>query len=156
MPESICQTCRGQGRFRQQKEVVVKIPAGVDDDSSIRVAEKGEAGEDGSGDLYLRIRVQPSKKFAREGSDILSEKEISFAGASLGDKVEIETVHGSVILNIPAGTASHTNFVLRGKGVAHPTGLRQGDHIVTIKIKVPKKLSREEREILEKLKNMSD
>ncbi len=152
VPEIPCRHCHGEGRLRQQKEVTVKIPAGVDDDSSIQISGRGEAGEDGHGDLYLRIKVQPSRQFERDGSDILSEKEISFAQAALGNKIEIETIHGPVMLNVPAGTESHTNFVLRGKGVAHPTNKDRGDHIVTIKIKVPKKLNREERELLEKLK----
>ncbi|MDD5731407.1 MAG: DnaJ C-terminal domain-containing protein [Patescibacteria group bacterium] len=156
VPENICRKCGGTGTSRQTKDIKVKIPAGVNDGSSIRVAGGGEVGEDGEGDLYLRIKVKPAKEFNREGQDIFSEKEISFSQAALGDRVKIETVDGSIDLNIPAGTASHTQFRLRGKGVPYPNNPRQrGDHLVTIKIRVPKKLSREEREMLEKLKNIN-
>ncbi|MBI2448293.1 molecular chaperone DnaJ [Candidatus Microgenomates bacterium] len=156
IPEITCSKCHGKGKTRQNKDVRVKIPAGVDEDSTIRLAEKGEAGQNVSGDLYLRIKVLPSKKFTREGTDIMTDQEISFAQAVLGDKIKIETIHGPIILNIPAGTKSHTHFVLRGKGVASPTGHGHGDHLVNIIIAVPKNLSREEKELLEKLKKIAE
>ena len=155
IPENFCRKCGGTGKTRQTKDIKVKIPAGVNDGSAIRIAGGGEAGEDGEGDLYLRIKIKSAKEFEREGSDIFSEKEISFSSAALGDRIEINTVDGPVTLTIPAGTASHTDFRLRGRGVPHPNNPRQrGDHIVTIKIRVPKKLTREERELLEKLKGL--
>lgn len=155
IPENTCRKCSGDGRTRQTKNIKVKIPAGVNDGSAIRIAEGGETGQDGDGDLYLRIKVKPSREFEREDQDIFSEAEISFPQATLGDKVKIETVDGFIDLNIPAGTASHTQFRLRGRGVPYPNNPRQrGDHLVLIKIKVPKKISREEREILEKLKGL--
>lgn len=156
IPETHCRSCSGTGKTRQSKNIKVKIPAGVSDGSSIRVSGGGEAGPEANGDLYLRIKVKPNKQFEREGSDIYSEIEISYSAAALGDKISIETVDGPVILNIPAGTMSHTDFRLRGKGVPNPNNSKQrGDHIVLVKIKVPKKLSREEREILERLKNIN-
>jgi molecular chaperone DnaJ len=157
IPENICRKCSGSGTSRQTKDIKVKIPAGVNDGSAIRVAGGGEAGDDGEGDLYLRIRVKPSKEFEREDQDIFSDLEISFPQATLGDKVKVETVDGFVDLTIPAGTASHTRFRLKGKGVPYPNqrGTR-GDHYVTIKLIVPKKISREERELLEKMRNISN
>jgi len=156
IPENTCRKCGGTGRTRQTKNLKVKIPAGVNDGSAIRIAEGGEAGEDGNGDLYLKIKVRPSQEFEREGSNIFSEKEIPYSSAVLGGKINIETIDGPVILNIPAGTASHTEFKLRGRGVPIPNQRNiRGDHLVMIKIRVPKKLSREERDILEKLKNIN-
>ena len=163
-PENKCRNCSGAGRTRQQKTLNVKIPAGVNNDSSIRIDSAGEAGEDGSprfgeagkGDLYLRIKVKPHKEFSRRGYDIYSEKEISFSSAALGEKIEVNTIYGPVQLNIPAGTSSHTEFRLKDKGVLHPTRKTKGDHFILIKIKVPKKLTREEKELLEKWKKISD
>jgi molecular chaperone DnaJ len=155
-PENRCRDCGGEGRTRQTKNLKVKVPGGVNDSSSIRIPDGGEAGYDGNGDLYLRIKVKPDSNFVRQGQDIYSEKEVSFVSATLGDRVDVETVDGPVQLTIPSGTQSHTQFKLRGKGVPNPNRpANRGDHIVMIKIKVPKKLSREEREILEKLKNIN-
>ena len=156
IPENVCRECGGSGKTRQTKNIKVKIPAGVNDGSAIRIAEGGEAGEDGAGDLYLRIKIKPNKEFEREGQDIFSEIEIPYSSATLGDRINIETVDGKVSLNIPAGTSSHTQFRLKGKGVPYPNNPRQrGDHLVTVKIRVPKKITREEREILEKLKGVN-
>ena len=83
-------------------------------------------------------------------------KEISFSSAALGEKIEVNTIYGPVQLNIPAGTSSHTEFRLKDKGVLHPTRKTKGDHFILIKIKVPKKLTREEKELLEKWKKISD
>lgn len=153
-PENTCKKCSGTGKTRQRKDIKVKIPAGVDDGSAIRIAGGGEAGEDGAGDLFLRIRVRPSKTFERNGTQIFSQTEISYSTATLGGKIDVETVDGPIVLTIPSGTASETEFRLRGKGAPSPNNPKQrGDHFVTIKVRVPKKISREEREILELLKN---
>lgn len=155
VPSEKCRKCGGASRIRQTKNIKVKIPAGVNSDSSIRIAGAGEGGQDGNGDLYLRIKINPHKEFIREGYDIFSEKEISFSSATLGDKVEVNTVDGPLKLVIPAGTQSHTEFRLKGKGVPHPNQREaRGDQYVTIKVRVPRKLSREEKEMLEKLKNI--
>ena len=155
IPENVCRKCGGAGRTRQTKNLRVKIPAGVSDGSAVRIAGGGEAGGDGNGDLYLRIRVRPSKAFERDGYDIFSEKEISYSEAVLGSKVDVETVDGPVKLTIPEGTSSQTEFKLKGKGVPVPNQKgHRGDHYVIIKIKVPKRISREERELLEKLKDL--
>ena len=94
--------------MKTKKTIKAKIPAGVGNNSSIRIAGGGEAGEDGNGDLYLRIKVTPHREFMRKGYDIFSEKEISFSSATLGDRIEANTLYGPVKLKIPAGTSSHT------------------------------------------------
>lgn len=153
-PENICRKCGGTSTTRQNKSIKVKIPAGVNNGSTIRIPDGGEAGIDGNGDLYLRIKIRPSKEFERRGQDIFSEVEIPYATAVLGGKINVATLDGPVVLNIPSGTPSHTQFRLKGKGMPNPNNPRQrGDQFVLIKIMVPKKLTREEREMLEKLKN---
>ncbi|MDD4902628.1 MAG: molecular chaperone DnaJ [Patescibacteria group bacterium] len=148
-----CEACHGSGTVYDTAKFKVKIPAGVDDGGRIRLAGFGEAGEKGmaAGDLYLDIRVRPSEKFERDGYDILSKKEINFAQAALGDKVEIETVHGKVELKIPEGTQSGTVFKLRAKGVPHLDGRNKGDHLVTVIIKTPKNLNKKQKEALKEL-----
>ncbi|HTW96545.1 MAG TPA: molecular chaperone DnaJ, partial [Candidatus Methylomirabilis sp.] len=148
-----CSECNGAGTIYDTTKFKVKIPAGVDDGGRIRLAGFGEAGEKNmpAGDLYLNIRVRPSEKFERDGDDILSQKEIGFTQAALGDKVEIETVHGRVELKIPEGTQSGTVFKLRGKGVPHLDGRAKGDHLVTVIIKTPKNLNKKQKEALKGL-----
>lgn len=118
----------------------IKIPAGVDNASRIRF-----------GDYDVIIRVTPDSRFQREGADIVTEEEISFGRASLGDEIEIETVNGPVKLRIPAGTQPGTVFRLRGKGMPHIRREEHGDHYVRIKIVIPKHLSHRQRELLEEL-----
>jgi molecular chaperone DnaJ len=148
-----CEECRGAGTTYDTVKFKVKIPAGVDDGGRIRLLGYGEAGEKGtaSGDLYLDIRVRPSDKFARDDFDILTKKEISFTQAALGDKVEIETVHGMVDLKIPEGTQSGTVFKLKNKGVPHINEKSFGDHLVEVIIKTPKNLNRKQKEALKEL-----
>ena len=156
VPENICRKCGGSGKTRQTKRLKVKIPAGVNHGSAIRIAGAGEGGEE-NGDLYLRIKVREHDEFEREGYDIYSEVMISYSSAVLGDNIEVNTIDGKVKLNIPAGTMSHTQFKLRGKGVPHPNNNRtRGDQYITVKIEVPKKISREEKAILEKLKDLEE
>lgn len=118
----------------------IKIPAGVDNGSRIRF-----------GDYDVVISVTANPRFQREGADIVSEEEISFAKASLGDEIEIETVNGPVTLRIPAGTQPGTVFRLRGKGVPYIRREGSGDHYVRVKIVVPKHLTRRQKELLEEL-----
>jgi molecular chaperone DnaJ len=108
---------------------------------------QGEAIKGGpSGDLYVRLRVKEDPRFVREGDDIRSEATIGFKSAALGGTVDIETVDGKVELKIPAGTQSHSEFRLRGKGV--PSRRGRGDHLVLIKVATPKNLSKKQKEIL--------
>lgn len=118
----------------------IKIPAGVDDGSRIRF-----------GDYDVVMDVRPHPHFRREGQDIISQKEISFSKASLGDTVEIETVGGIVQLRVPSGTQPDTMFRLRGKGIPHVRGGGFGDHYVRIKVVVPKNLTHRQKELLQQL-----
>jgi len=147
VPEQKCTECNGIGVQKKQKTLSVSIPAGVDDGNVIRLRGEGEAGPAGGpeGDLYLRAHVQPSKEFERHGSTIRLTKEIGFTQAAIGDTVDVPTVHGDVGLKIPSGTQSGTEFKLKGKGVAG------GDQIVTVQVKTPTKLNREQKRKLKDL-----
>ncbi len=122
------------------KKQKIKIPAGVDSGSEIRF-----------GSFIIVCQVQPSQKFKRQGYDIVSEKEITFSQAALGTEEDIETVYGNVRIKIPAGTQPGTQVRLRGKGVKRVSGHGQGDHYVIIRLKVPTKLSKQQKELLEDL-----
>lgn len=157
VPEKKCHQCRGQGREMRSSEIKIKIPAGISHGQSIRLSGQGQAGEQGaaSGDLYVTVLVRPDPKFKRQGDDIFYEKEISISQTVLGGKVDMETVDGLVELKIPAGTPSGQEIRLRGKGVPHLSsrGLSRGrgDQIVIIKVKIPRKLTRKQRGLLEEL-----
>lgn len=157
VPEDPCKECDGSGRIKKQKVLKIKIPAGVDDGMRLRVQGEGEAGYRGTtpGDLYVRIRVEPDPKFRREGDEVHSQSKISFAQAALGDEVEVETVDGKVQLTIPAGTQAGTNFRIAGRGMPRVGRSGRGDHYVQIFLDVPKKLSKEQKKILEELKKLS-
>ncbi len=119
------------------KTQTIKIPAGVDEGSRIRF------------NTYdILVRVAPDRKFQREGSDIVSEQEVSFAQAALGDEVEIETVDGDLKIRIPAGTQPQTVIRLRGKGISHLRGSGRGDHYVKIKVTIPKHLTSHQKDLL--------
>lgn len=144
-----CTVCRGSGATDENIKFKAKIPAGIDNGESIRLAGFGEAGERGgmAGDLYLKIRVTPDRRFEREGLDIKTKAEISFSLAALGGKIEVETVHGKISLKIPEGTQASTTFKIKGKGVQ---GLRGGigDHYVKLHVKTPTGLSKKQKQLL--------
>lgn len=148
-----CTKCHGQGIVRETVKLKVRVPAGVNDNESIRLSGQGEAGQKGaaSGDLYLRLRVLQHKKLVREGYDIKSEATISVGQAALGDKIDVETIHGSVKLKIPEGTQSGTIFRLKGKGVTklHNRGI--GDQLVRVVVKIPAGLNKKQKQLLEEL-----
>jgi len=133
----------------------LKIPAGIDDGMSIRLAGKGgEAPEGGTkGDLYVRVRVRPHKRLTREGAIILSEEIISMPDAALGCEVDVETVDGKITMKVPAGTQSGTPFKLSGHGVPFRADGDRGPHIVTIIVETPKNLNKRQRELLEEFKS---
>ena len=151
VPEEMCKKCSGTGRVKEQVTIRVKIPAGVDEGQIIRLPGKGEAAESGGkpGDLYLRVRVQPDKRFRRNGFDIDNEVDITFPQAALGTIVEVETIDGKITLKIPSGTQSGKTFKLSGKGVTKLHGRGRGDHLVTVNVKTPTNLSRHQKKLLE-------
>jgi len=152
--EKDCAKCSGQGRVKTKVDIEVKIPAGIDNGMTLRMQGKGEAGIKGAkaGDLYIRIHVKPSNEFKRQGNNIISHKEITISQAALGDKVEIKTIDGKVNLKIPAGTYSGKVFKLKGKGVASFQGYGKGDHLVEVIVKIPEKLTKEQKKLLEELR----
>jgi len=154
VPEKACSVCHGKGTMRKQEEVTLKVPAGVDDGTTIRLSGRGEAIAHGeNGDLYVNLRVKPHKKFTREGDLILSTEHISMIDAALGADVPVDTVDGVLTMKIPAGTQSGTDFKLPNHGVPHIRGGGRGAHIVTIHVDTPTKLSKRQKELLSELRD---
>jgi len=153
IPEKVCTACHGKGTQRRNQTIRLKIPAGVDDGATIRLREHGEAIAHGpKGDLYVSIKVKPHKKFTREGDLILSAEHVSMIDAALGTEIEVDTVDGPVHMKVPAGTQSGTDFKLSGHGVPHVNKNSRGAHIVTIAVDTPTKLTREQKNLLEDLR----
>ncbi|MFH1145826.1 MAG: DnaJ C-terminal domain-containing protein, partial [bacterium] len=150
-PEKACRHCKGSGTEEGMEEIMVKVPAGIDNGQTLRLQGRGEAGERGqeSGDLYVRIKVKPDKTFQRQGDDILSTINVSMAQAALGAEVEVMTVDGVVKLTIPSGTQHGTVLKLKDKGVWRLGRSGRGDMLVTVQVEIPRKLSREQKRLLE-------
>jgi molecular chaperone DnaJ len=151
--EKKCSKCDGQGRTKEKKEVEIKIPPGVDDGTTLKMPNEGEAGVRGAktGDLYIHLHVRPDNYFRRENDNILTKEEINFSTAALGGEVEVKTIDGIVSLKIPPGTQSGKVFVLHGKGVPHFQYHGRGDHLVQIDVKTPSHLTKKQKELLEEL-----
>lgn len=152
--ERPCSSCRGEGLKNSRAQIVLNIPAGIDDGETIRVSGEGEAGRRGgpAGDLYVKVRVRASKIFMREGYNVVSKATISFPMAALGGSMVIETVDGPTDLDIPAGTQSGAVIALKGKGIQRLHGRGRGDHLVHITVQTPTRLSRKAKVLLEDLK----
>jgi len=148
-----CSHCQGQGRERKTEKIKVKIPAGIKNNESIRLANYGDAGERSApaGDLFLRVQVANHPSLHREGDDIHSQATITVKEAILGTKIKIATAFGDVSLKIPAGTQSHTTFRLKDKGAPRLHGRGQGDHFVQIKVIIPTNISKKDKKLLEDL-----
>jgi len=153
VPSQKCKVCGGDGRVKREQRIKVNIPSGIDDGETLRLQGQGEAGERGAaaGDLYLKIHVTPDPRYQREGADIRSEVHLGVASAALGTKVEVETLDGPVVMKIPAGTQSGKVFRLNDKGVPHLRKRGRGDHLVTVVVDTPRKLSGERKKLLKKL-----
>ena len=145
-----CKTCKGQGKVRRYRKIKIKIPAGVDSGSRLRVAHEGETGLRGGpkGDLYVYIAVKPHSVFTREGYDVICEVKVSFAQAALGAKVQVPTLEGKVEMDVPTGTQSGTYFRLKEKGIPHLRGYGRGDQHVKVIVVTPKTLTNKQRELL--------
>lgn len=151
-----CQTCRGAGRTQREESLAIDIPAGIADGQTLSVPGHGAAGEAGSraGDLYVNVHVRPHKTLLRRADDIVSQYAMSFTEATLGAKVTIETIEGDVVMKIPAGTQPGEVFRIKGKGVPHLNRYGRGDHLVSVSLAVPKKLSSEEKRLIEALRDL--
>jgi molecular chaperone DnaJ len=151
IPEKVCSVCHGKGTERNSQHIQLKVPAGIDDGATIRLRQRGEAIANGpKGDLYVHVRVKAHKRFTREGDLVLSEEHIGMVEAALGTDMDVETVDGPVRMKIPAGTQSGTDFKLSGHGVPHLRSETRGPHIVTIIVDTPMKLTKQQKELLEK------
>lgn len=149
-PETFCKVCKGEGGVKKDKTIKIKIPKGVDTGSKIRLSNEGNAGKNGGspGDLYVVLHVKESEKFIREGADIHTILEISPAQAVLGDKVTVETIDGEVEMNVPQGIQNRDKLLLKGRGVPFiGSETQRGNHYVTIKVIIPKKISKEEEKL---------
>jgi molecular chaperone DnaJ len=151
--KSPCTQCRGQGRIERTRRLAVRIPAGVDTGSQIRISGEGEAGHRGgpSGDLYVALRVKTHPHLVRRDQDVIFELRVNIIQAALGDRIEIPTLEGVVEIAIPAGTQNGQSFRLAGRGMPDVRGGRRGDEYVVVQIVVPKDLTPEQKALLRKV-----
>ncbi len=148
-----CPQCHGTGKEKRLRNIMVKIPAGVDNSSRLRLNGEGEAGTRGSptGNLYITVSVKEHEFFVRDGDDILYELPINFAQAALGAEVEVPTLEDNVKLKIPAGSQTGQVFQFKRKGVPHLHGRGRGDQFVTLRIVTPESLNEQQRRLFEEL-----
>lgn len=149
-----CTVCKGEGRVHETRKLAVKIPAGIDDGSQIRLAGEGEAGPHGApaGDLYIEVNVKPHKLFKRDGNDILLELNINMAQAALGADIQVPTVDGSTTpLSVSPGTQNSKVFRVKGMGVPYLRGSGRGDMLVQTNVQIPTNLSEEQKRLLREL-----
>ena len=154
--EKPCSKCKGFGKIEVQKKLSVRIPAGVDNGSHIRLRGEGEPGTSGgpSGDLYIVIKVKPHEYFQRSGDDLLYELPITFSQAALGDSAVIPTLDGESNLDIPRGTQTHSIFTLKGKGVPNVRGYGRGDLHVRVNLVTPQKLTHQQETLFKELSKL--
>lgn len=148
-----CPGCQGRGRVERQRTLELKIPAGVDDGTRMRLSGEGEGGVSGGspGDLYVLLHVREHPTFRRRDRDLYCVVPVTISQAALGAAIRVPTLDGDEPLELPPGTQSGDSFKLRGKGVAALNGAGRGDQYVAVEVRTPKKLSREQRELFEKL-----
>jgi len=148
-----CATCRGTGRVKHQRTISVKVPAGVEAGQQIRLTGEGEVGVRGgeAGNLYVALQVRRHAQFERVDNHVLLELPVNIAAATLGTTVTIPTLDGEMELEVPAGTQSGDDFVLRGKGVPNLRATGRGDMVVRVTVVVPQQLTDEQRDLMEKL-----
>lgn len=153
-----CPQCRGTGKEKYQRNILVKIPAGIEDGSRIRLSGEGNAGVRGGspGNLYLDLSVKQHEFFRRGGDNILYELPINFAQAALGAEVEVPTLDGNVKLKLPAGSQTGQVFQLKNKGIPHLHGRGRGNQMVRLLVVTPDSLTKKERQLFEELASISD
>ncbi|MGI8545027.1 MAG: molecular chaperone DnaJ [Aridibacter sp.] len=153
-----CKKCLGAGRVENKKTLEIKIPAGVEMGSRLRIGGEGESGVDGgaTGDLYVFIHVAEHENFERQGTNLYTSVPISFAQAALGAEINVKTLDGEEELKIPTGTQTGTVFRLKNQGMPNLSGKGKGDLFVAVTLVTPKTLSREQRKLLEQLAEIED
>jgi molecular chaperone DnaJ len=152
-----CPTCGGNGAQRRVQQLSIKIPAGVDNGSRLKLRGEGESGPGATspGDLYVVLHVREHPLFVREGTDVVCEVPVSFAQAALGAEVEVPTLAGPARVKVPAGTQSGQVFRLKGRGIPDVNGYGRGDEVIRVLVETPRKLSARQRELLEEFARIS-
>ena len=155
-----CPECRGTARVERERQIQVKVPAGVEDGARLRLTGEGEHGLRGGppGDLYVVLHVDSHERWLRQGPDVVSQESVSYPQAVLGAEIEVETLHGSAELEIPPGTQPGRRFVLRGKGARRLGRSGYGDHVVEVRLAIPepRELDDEEVELLRRLAEIKE
>jgi len=148
-----CTTCKGAGRVQKERKLTVRVPAGIATGQRLRLSGEGEAGGPGgpAGDLYVVIHVQEHPFFQRDGNDLYCEVPLNFPTLALGGEIRIPTLEGEEPFKVPEGTGSGQSFRLRGRGMPDVSGRGRGDLFITVKVITPKKLSKEQKKLLEQL-----
>lgn len=148
-----CPQCRGTGKEKRQRSILVKAPAGVEDGSQIRIRGEGNAGVRGgsSGDVYITVSVEPHQLFTRDNDDIIYELPINFAQAALGTEVEVPTLDGEVKLKVPAGSQTGKVFRLKNNGIPHLHRNGRGDQLITLVVVTPESLTEKQRQLFQEL-----
>jgi molecular chaperone DnaJ len=157
--ENPCHKCHGSGRVREKSKISISVPEGVDNGSRLRLKGQGNAGIEGgpNGDLFIVIELIEHPTLVRNGRDIHSQVAVNYAQAALGAKIQVETLWGTETLTIPAGTQPGSTFHLKGKGIKNiHRGAGRGDHVVTVTVDVPKKLSAKQKKALEAYAQLLD
>merc|ERR1712070_820139 len=157
--DEYCGTCSGQGRVNKTKQIKVTIPPGVEDGNKLRVRGEGDAGPSGgpAGDLYIFLRVKEDSSFRREGPEVYSDVNVSYMDAILGASLEVPVVDGDVTIKVPPGTQPGQVMRLKGNGaprLGNPD--QRGDHYVTVKVDIPKDLSKEEEALIAQLRELRE
>jgi molecular chaperone DnaJ len=155
VPKQPCAECRGRGRVRGSREVEVDVPAGISDGQRIRIGGRGHAGEAGApaGDLYVLVNVREDDRFVREGDHLITVIDVAAPIAALGGTLEVPTLEGTGSVELPAGTQPGEVLTLRGEGMPSLRGGRRGELRVVVNVLIPRRLSPEQRELLEQLKD---
>lgn len=153
-----CKNCKGSGRERRDRKIRVKMPAGIENGTQVRLTGEGHSGGNGGppGNLYVEVKVTTHKIFQRRDHDIIYEQPINVTDAALGTTLEVPTLQDNETIKIPEGTQSGTIFRIKGKGVPYYNQARRGDQLVLINVVIPKSLSKHQKELLEELSNTLD
>jgi molecular chaperone DnaJ len=148
-----CATCSGAGRVQQERKITVRIPAGIATGQRLRISGEGEGGLAGgpAGDLYVVIHVQEHPFFQRDGNDLFCEIPVNYPTVAMGGEIRIPTLDGEETFTVPEGTQSGTTFTMRGRGMPDVTGRGKGNLMVTVKVVTPKKLTKEQKKLLQQL-----
>lgn len=151
-----CGSCQGSGQEDKRSEIAVQIPAGIDEGAQIRVTGMGDAGAGGgpAGDLFVAVEIREKEGFHRDGRDLYVELPVSFPQAALGDRILVPTLEGDVRMTVPAGTPTGKLFRVRNHGLPKLHGGRRGDLLVRVYVDVPKKLTREEKNLIKELQRV--